>query len=123
MGPSGLPPATSCWLRGALSGRRLQVNDALNRTRTQPQFALLSAADRYGHVRTRSPRRIIVAVTKAAQQLFDSFEALPEDEKHQALAQLLRRLMDTPYSSPSGEELLHAAGLVFQEYDRREARE
>ncbi|HZR03802.1 MAG TPA: hypothetical protein VFA81_11580 [Burkholderiales bacterium] len=62
-------------------------------------------------------------MTKAAQQLIDSFEALPEDEKHQVLVQLLRRLMDTPYPAPSDEELLHAADLVFQEYDRREAQE
>jgi hypothetical protein len=62
-------------------------------------------------------------MTNSAQQLIDSFEALPEEEKHQVLVLLLRRLMDTPYSTPSDEELLHAADLVFQEYDRREAQE
>ena len=59
-------------------------------------------------------------MTNAAKQLFYSFEALPEDEKHEVLAQLLRRLMNTPYASPTDEELTHAADLVFQEYDRRE---
>ena len=59
-------------------------------------------------------------MTNAAKQLIDSFEALPEDEKHEVLAQLLRRLMSTPYSSPTDEDFLHAADLVFQEYDRRE---
>ena len=62
-------------------------------------------------------------MTKAAQQLIDSFEALPEEEKHQVLVQLLRRLMDTPYSTLSDEELLHAADVVFQDYDRHEAQE
>ena len=60
------------------------------------------------------------AVTKAAQQLIEPFEALPDAEKHEVLAQLLRRLMDRPYSSPSDEDLTRAADLVFQEYDRRE---
>ena len=65
-------------------------------------------------------QRIISPMTNAAKQLIDSFDALPEDEKHEVLAQLLRRLMSTPYSSPSDEDLLQAADLVFQDYDRRE---
>lgn len=60
-------------------------------------------------------------MTNAARQLIDSFEALPEGEKHEVLAQLLRRLIDTPYSTPSDQELTRVADLVFQEYDRREA--
>lgn len=60
-------------------------------------------------------------MTNAARQLIDSFEALPEQEKHEVLGQLLRRLMDKPYASPSDEELTGAADLIFQEYDRREA--
>jgi len=60
-------------------------------------------------------------MTNAAKQLIDSFEALPEQEKHEVLGQLLRRLMEKPYGSPSDEELIGAADLTFQEYDRREA--
>ena len=60
-------------------------------------------------------------MTNAARQLIDSFEALPDDEKHEVLGQLLRRLMDKPYASPSDEELTGAADLIFQDYDRREA--
>jgi hypothetical protein len=60
-------------------------------------------------------------MTNAARQLIASFEALPEEEKHEVLGQLLRRLMEQPYASPSNEELTGAADLVFQEYDRREA--
>ena len=60
-------------------------------------------------------------MTNAAKQLIDSFEALPEQEKHEVLGQLLRRLMERPYGSPSDEELIVAADLTFQEYERREA--
>ena len=60
-------------------------------------------------------------MSNTARQLIASFEALPEQEKHEVLSQLLRRLMDTPYASPTDDELTHVADLVFQEYDRREA--
>jgi len=60
-------------------------------------------------------------MTNAARKLIDSFEALPEEEKQEVFAHLLRRLIDSPYQLPSDEELNHAADLVFQEYDRREA--
>jgi len=63
----------------------------------------------------------MLRMTNAARELIDSFEALPEQEKHEVLAQLLRRLMDSPYSLPTDEELTQAADLVFQEYDRRES--
>jgi hypothetical protein len=62
-------------------------------------------------------------MTRAAKQVIDSFEALPEQDKGEVLAQLLRRLIDSPYVVPTEEELTHAADLVFQEYDRREAQE
>ncbi|HLF29587.1 MAG TPA: hypothetical protein VI566_01015 [Xanthomonadales bacterium] len=57
----------------------------------------------------------------AARQLIDSFEALPEHEKHEVLGQLLRRLMDKPYASLSDEELTGTADVLFQDYDSREA--
>lgn len=60
-------------------------------------------------------------MTNAARQLIDSFEALPEDEKHAVLRQLLRRLMEKPYASPSDEELRDIADVIFQDYDQREA--
>lgn len=67
------------------------------------------------------PHAYNFAMTNAARQLIESFEALPEQEKHEVLGQLLRRLMEKPYESASDEELLGAADLIFQEYDRREA--
>ena len=60
-------------------------------------------------------------MTNAVRQLIDSFEALPEDEKHEVLAQLLQRLLGSPYSSPSENELTRVADLVFREYDSDEA--
>lgn len=60
-------------------------------------------------------------MTNAARLLIESFEALPDAEKHEVLTQLLRRLMEKPYPSASDEELVGAADLIFQEYDRREA--
>ncbi len=65
---------------------------------------------------------MIFSMTNAARQLIDSFEALPEEEKHEVLAQLLRRLIGTPYSLPSDDELSYIADLVFQEYDRGKRR-
>ena len=62
-------------------------------------------------------------MTRAAKQVIDSFEALPEQDKSEVLAQLLRQLIASPYVLPADEELTHAADLLFQEYDRREAQE
>ena len=64
---------------------------------------------------------IIALMTNAVRQLIDSFEALPEQEKHEVLAQLLQRLIGFPYSSLSDDELTHVADFVFQGYDRDEA--
>lgn len=61
-------------------------------------------------------------MTNAARQLLDSFDALPDAEKHEVLAELLRRLVSSPYASPSDDDLTRAADLVFREYDEREAK-
>jgi hypothetical protein len=59
-------------------------------------------------------------MTNAARQLIDSFEALPEHEKQEVLGQLLRCIMDKPYTSLSDEELTGTADMLFQDYDSRE---
>ncbi len=61
-------------------------------------------------------------MTNAVRQLIDSFEALPEQEKQEVLARLLRHPTGSPYASPSDDELTHIADVVFQEYDHDEAR-
>ena len=60
-------------------------------------------------------------MTNAVKHLLDSFDALPAEEQHEVLAQLLRRLTETGYGALPDEALLHAADEVFQDYDRREA--
>ena len=62
-------------------------------------------------------------MTNTARQLIDAFETLPETEKHEVVSELLRRLLASPYPSPSEEGLTQAADAVFEEYDRREASE
>ena len=59
-------------------------------------------------------------MTNSAKHLLDSFEALPAEEQHEVLAQLLRRLTDNGYGALADEALLHAPDVVFQDYDRRE---
>ena len=59
-------------------------------------------------------------MTDAAKHLIDSFEALSAEAQHEVLAQLLRRLMDVEYTGLPEATLLHAADVIFQEYDRRE---
>ena len=59
-------------------------------------------------------------MTNAAKHLLESFEALPAEEQHEVLAQLLRRLTETGYDALPDEALLHVAEAVFQDYDRRE---
>jgi hypothetical protein len=68
-----------------------------------------------------NPRGYNFFMTNAARRLIDSFEALPEEEKHEVLGQLLRRLLEKPYAAPSDDELTGVADQVFQDYDRREA--
>jgi hypothetical protein len=60
-------------------------------------------------------------MTNTARQLVDSFEALPEDERHEVLGQLLRCILDKPYASLSDEELTGTADVLFQDYDSGEA--
>lgn len=62
-------------------------------------------------------------MTKAAQQLIQSFESLPEEDQREVLVELLRFPIETGYPSSSDEELLHSADLIFLEYDEREAQE
>jgi len=56
----------------------------------------------------------------AAQQVIDTFDALPEDDKRVVLVEILRRgsaLEETPLSEA---ELVLAADQVFLDLDRRE---
>ncbi|MDL1952116.1 hypothetical protein FBQ97_20225 [Acidobacteria bacterium ACD] len=59
-------------------------------------------------------------MTDTARHVIESFEALPETEKREVIAVLLRQALQAPYESPGDDELTHAADQVFLELDERE---
>ena len=59
-------------------------------------------------------------VTKATQKLLDEFEALPDRERSELVAELARRVALAPHDLPQDDDLVAAADRVFTELDRRE---
>ena len=59
-------------------------------------------------------------MTQAAERLISEYEALPEVERQELLAALLRRAALEPHDLPSDDDLVAAADHVFLELDRRE---
>lgn len=62
-------------------------------------------------------------VTAQAKHIIEDFGALPDQEKREVLAELIRMARHLDYPAVSDDELLSAADDVFREYDRREAAE
>jgi hypothetical protein len=62
-------------------------------------------------------------VTADAKHIIDDFEALPDPQKREVLAELLRISGHLEYPHVGDEELLATADAVILEYDRREDRE
>ena len=60
-------------------------------------------------------------MTKAVQQLIESFEALTEVERQEALAEVLRRSPRLEYTTLPEEGLIAAAEELFLDLDAREA--
>jgi hypothetical protein len=60
-------------------------------------------------------------MTTAAQQVISAFNALPKESQQEVLVSLLRLPIETPYPTPTDEELRRIADAVFLEYDEREA--
>jgi hypothetical protein len=60
-------------------------------------------------------------MTKAAQQLLSSFNALPKKAQQEVLVSLLRLPIEVPYTAPNDDQLRRAADAVFLELDRVEA--
>jgi hypothetical protein len=54
----------------------------------------------------------------AVQRLIDAFESLSDEEKRQAVAELLHR---APYDALSDDDLLQAADELFRNLDTDEA--
>jgi len=59
-------------------------------------------------------------MTAAAAHIIEDFEALPEPEKREVLARLLRIASHLDYGPISEEELLVSADELFLAYDREE---
>jgi hypothetical protein len=59
-------------------------------------------------------------MTRSAKKVVGEFDALPEADREQVLAELLRRAAGGPHDLPNDKDLVAAADEVFQELDRRE---
>jgi hypothetical protein len=62
-------------------------------------------------------------MTAEARHIIDDFGSLPDDEKREVLAELIRISRHIDYPDVSDDELVSAADMVFLEYDRRESGE
>ena len=60
-------------------------------------------------------------MTDGVKSVLEAYESLPESEREEVLAELIRRAAHTDHRSPSDEELVEAAERVFLEYDRSES--
>jgi hypothetical protein len=59
-------------------------------------------------------------VTHATKKLLEEFEALPDQERSELVAELARRIAQAPHDGPSDEDLLAAADRLFLDLDKRE---
>jgi len=59
-------------------------------------------------------------VTQATQKLLDEFEALPDRDRSELVAELARRVALAPHDLPHDDDLVAAADHLFTELDRRE---
>ena len=62
-------------------------------------------------------------MTQAAKKLLDDFNALPDQERSERVAELVRRVALAPHDLPQDEDLVAAADRFFVELDRREQSE
>jgi len=59
-------------------------------------------------------------VTQAAKKLIEEFEALPERDRSEIVAELARRVSQAAHDLPNDEDLVAAADRLFTDLDRRE---
>lgn len=64
-----------------------------------------------------------VVMTHAAKKLLEEFDALPDPERHEVLAELLRRAAVEPHDLPDDADLIASADQIFLDLDRRERQE
>lgn len=59
-------------------------------------------------------------MTQASQKLLDAFDALPEQDRTELVAELLRRTAFAPHDLPQDDDLVATADHLFLELDRHE---
>jgi len=59
-------------------------------------------------------------MTQAAQKLLEEFEALPDGDRSEIVAELARRVALAPHDLPSQDDLVATADRLLVEIDRRE---
>ncbi|MBI1874438.1 MAG: hypothetical protein HYS05_11230 [Acidobacteria bacterium] len=62
-------------------------------------------------------------MTPATKKLLEEFDALPDRERSELVAELARRVALAPHDLPEDNDLLAAADNLFGELDRREQSE
>ena len=59
-------------------------------------------------------------MTQATLKLLDEFETLPDDDRAELVAELLRRTAFEPHDLPQHDDLVTSADRLFVELDRHE---
>ena len=59
-------------------------------------------------------------MTQAAQKLLDEFDALPDKDRAELVAELLRRTAFAPHDLSQDDDLVASADRLFVELDRQE---
>jgi hypothetical protein len=59
-------------------------------------------------------------MTRAAQKILETFDALPENDQKEIAVEILRRTSEESYGDLDDSGLVFAADQIFLELDRRE---
>ena len=59
-------------------------------------------------------------MTQATQKLLDEFDTLPDEDRAEFVAELLRRTALAPHDLPQDDDLVASADRLFVELDRHE---
>ena len=62
-------------------------------------------------------------MTRVAKRFLQTFEKLPEPDKHAVAVEILRHTLEEGYSSPDDSDLVFAADQLFLELERRETQD
>jgi len=59
-------------------------------------------------------------MTQAAKKLLEQFDELPDADRSELVAELVRRVAMAAHDLPTDDDLVNAADQLFAELDRRE---